>query len=125
MPDQDDGNEIKNQESPDDPLHLLAKRVDLLEIASHEKQRPWYTQPSTVVAIVALLVSLGTTMYTQRASKQETIRSKKEELRKLTLNLIEIRQSMLKGIASPDGPDSQAGPLQQLLLQSSKKPRPS
>jgi tetratricopeptide (TPR) repeat protein len=116
MPNQDAETVIhaKSEES-ERPLDLLAKRVDLLEIASHEKNRPWYRQPSTIVSVIALLVSLGATIYSQSASKQESIRSKKEELRKLVLNLIEVHQSMRNGVVSPSQ-DPQAVVFQHRVL---------
>jgi hypothetical protein len=117
MPDQNAETVIHTKSAESErPLDLLAKRVDLLEIASHEKTRPWYRQPSTIVAVIALLISLVTTIYTQSASKQESIRSKKEELRKLVLNLIEVHQSMRKRVVSPDGQDPQAVVFQHRVL---------
>lgn len=115
MPDQDP-NLVGDQGSLDRSVRILAQRVDLLEIASHEKHRPWYKQPSVILSVVALLVSLGTTIYTQRASKQETIRSRKEELRKLTINLVELRQLIIKGMTSPDGQELQSGSIQQRVI---------
>ncbi len=104
----------------EESLEILRKRVDSLELTSQEKHKTWYRQPSTVLAIVALLVSIGSTFYSQTASKQETIRSKKEELRKLTLSLIDLRQSVSKGSPSPESVEVQsAGRQQGVYLQAS------
>lgn len=108
--------------TPEDPLVLVRQRVDLLEISSQEKRRPWFRQPSNVVAIVALAVSIASTFYSQVASKQETIRSKKEELRKLVIGLVDLRQSVMKARASPESEEVQSASRQQgVYLQAAQR----
>jgi len=48
-------------------VDTLRQRVDLLEVSSQEKRKPWYRQPSNIVAIIALLVSIASTIYSQTA----------------------------------------------------------
>src|SRR5260370_42338500 len=99
----------------EESLNTIRQRVDMLEVSSQEKRKPWYRQPSNIVAIIALLVSISSTFYSQSASKQETIRSKKEELRKLLVNLIDLRRSVLQARGSPDSWKIQSASEQQGL----------
>lgn len=93
--------------TPPEPIELLRRRVDSLELVSKEKQKPWYRQPATILSVIALVASLGATVFTQVTSSQETIRSKKEELRKLLIGLVEIRQEYMKSAPSPMSGGSQ------------------
>jgi hypothetical protein len=106
----------------EESLNTIRQRVDMLEVSSQEKRKPWYRQPSNIVAMVALLVSISSTFYSQSASKQETIRSKKEELRKLLVNLIDLRRSVLQASGSPDSWEVQSASEQQgLYLQAAQR----
>src|SRR5438445_2732835 len=89
------------------PIELLRQRLDALEVAAHEKKKSWYRQASTILSVIALVVSVATTAYTQFSSSQEAIRSKKEELRKLVIGLVEIRQDFMKSQPLPMSGDSQ------------------
>jgi tetratricopeptide (TPR) repeat protein len=105
-----------------DPVEYLRERVDLLELSSQERKKPWYRQPSTLIAVVALIVSVMTTLYSQAASKQESIRSKKEELRRLVISLIDIRQAVLKASPLPESPEIQSASREQrVYLQAAQR----
>lgn len=87
--------------TPEELIAFLTLRVDSLELASKEKQKPWYRQPSVILSVAALILSVVTTVYIQATTNQETIRAKKEELRKLVIALVELHQEARKSLTSP------------------------
>lgn len=87
---------------PFDTNDLLRGRIDALEVAAKERNRPWYRQPAVIMSIIAMVISTIGTYLAQRHTNAESIRSQKEELRRLALSLIELRAEGTK-LAPGDG----------------------
>jgi hypothetical protein len=106
----------------EDRFEVLRRRVDELELKAAETKKPWYRNPATALSGLALVLSLTTTIYTNLEGNQETIRSKKEELRKVVISLIELRESYVKAPLSPLNPQNQLlGAKQQVYLESADR----
>jgi hypothetical protein len=71
------------KDSTQDQLVTMKKEIDSLQIAMGESNRPWYRQASTIIAVAALLFSLGTTYYSNRQTRLQNIHNAKVELRGL------------------------------------------
>lgn len=68
-------------------LVLLKKEVDALQIAIHSKQLPWYKNIPTILSILALLFSFGTTAVSYLRTRSQDIQSSRIELRGLLQRL--------------------------------------
>lgn len=69
----------------------LRDRLDALEIASTEREKPWFKQAANVLSIFAVVVSSGFALY-QWLSE---VNSKKlDELQQIAIDLIETRRAM-------------------------------
>ncbi|MFQ5799963.1 MAG: hypothetical protein ACE5H0_14900 [Bacteroidota bacterium] len=80
-------------------LKLLRDQVDDLQIATSEGKKPWYRQATTLISLLALLLSGFAGYYSQKAQRAEEIRSKKEELRKTVAAVVELREDFQQRIA--------------------------
>jgi hypothetical protein len=90
------------QVSPAD-LKLLRDQVDLLQIATAEKQKPWYQQRPSLISLLALIASVITFGISQQGASRHEIREKQEQLRRL---LVDIAEIYTKGLtAEADVPD--------------------
>lgn len=69
---------------------LLKKEVDALQIAIHGQQTPWYKSMSTVLSVVALLFSFGTTFVSYKRTQSQDIQSARVELRVLLQRLASL-----------------------------------
>lgn len=87
-------------------LKLLRDQVDILQIATTEKKKPWYQQVSNIVSVIALISSVFSAIYVQIGKNSEEIRSQKEELRKTIALLIDQREDFQTRVMSIQ--DSQA-----------------
>jgi len=82
----------------DPEIKQLRDEVQRLRIATLDRERPWYRQPSTIVSLVAVLVSIGTAIFTGLETSEKDVRSKKEELRTVLATLIDLeRQRVDRG----------------------------
>jgi tetratricopeptide (TPR) repeat protein len=80
----DVGIEVRHgRDSIQDQLVTMKKEIDALQIGLGESNRPWYKQASTVIAVVALLLSFGTTYYSNRQARLQDTHNAKIELRGL------------------------------------------
>src|ERR1700686_4567719 len=70
-------------------LKLLRDRVDQLQLDAHEKDRPWYRHVSTVLSVLALLVSLITFVLGQHFEKK---RAEQDQLTGVITKLIDERK---------------------------------
>jgi hypothetical protein len=61
----------------------MKKEIDALQIQLSESNRPWYKQASIVIAMVARLLSFGTTYYSNRQTRLQNIHNARVELRGL------------------------------------------
>lgn len=80
----------KNSGDQSVDLLLLKKEVDALQIAIHGQRTPWYKSISTVLSIVALLFSFGTTLVSYKRTQSQDIQSARVELRGLLQRLASL-----------------------------------
>lgn len=59
---------------------ILKKEVDSIQIQLSQEHGPWYTKPSNFIAIIALLFSFGTTIFSYINSHNEDIRANRREV---------------------------------------------
>jgi TPR repeat protein len=81
-------------------LKLLRDQVDLLQISTLERKKPWYNQISSIIGVIAILLSVFTFVYSQISQNFEEIRSKKKELRETLATLIDLRADFQTRILS-------------------------
>lgn len=63
--------------------------------STHIKNKaPWYRQVTTIISIVALIISVFSGVYTQIAKRSEEVRSKKEELRGIVTKFVELQETL-------------------------------
>jgi tetratricopeptide (TPR) repeat protein len=72
-------------------LKLLRDQVDLLQIDTRERKRPWFKQVNSILSVIAVLFSGFTFAYSQIGQHAEDVRSKKKELRDTVAALIDLR----------------------------------
>ena len=77
-------------------LILLKKEVDALQIAIHEQRTPWYKSMSTVLSVVALLFSFGTTFVSYTRTQSQDIQSARVELRGLLQRLASLPRESIE-----------------------------
>jgi tetratricopeptide (TPR) repeat protein len=86
---------------------ILKKEVDSLQIQLSADKKPFFKNPSTIIAIVALIFSFGTTVISYVKSYQEEIRANRREARELIQRLsrlpIESFELTKKHEGSPQG----------------------
>lgn len=68
-------------------VDLMKKEIDALQIAVTGQRKPWYKQVSTILAIVALLFSFGTTYVSYHRTSIQDIQNTRQELRSLLQRL--------------------------------------
>jgi tetratricopeptide (TPR) repeat protein len=73
-------------------LKTMKAEIDALQIAMSEGSKPWYRQPSVLIACIALVFSFSTTFYANRRAHKEDVHNAKVELRELIQRLTAIPQ---------------------------------
>lgn len=71
-------------------LRTVKAEVDALQIAAMKNDTPWYGNASTLIAAFALLISLGSTIFTYMRSVEQENWALRAELRTLILRLNEL-----------------------------------
>src|SRR5205085_1794412 len=93
-------NKLLSMEPPDrlpDPqvtsadLKLIRDRVDLLQLAAAEQQKPWYKQRPSLASLLALFVSVITFVISQQTASRQEIRSKHDALLKLLTDVVALQ----------------------------------
>src|SRR5438874_2059039 len=69
------------------------RRIVLLESAVQELGKPWYRHALTIITALALLVSISSAVFTYVGKNADEIRLKKEELRKLISDVLDLKYS--------------------------------
>jgi tetratricopeptide (TPR) repeat protein len=64
-------------------VELMRREIDSLQAAALEKARPWYRNVSTLLSVIALTFSFGTTFVSYHRTKMQDIQSARAELRNL------------------------------------------
>ncbi len=75
----------------EDRLDLVRDQVDELQVRAAEPRRRWYRQTPSLPSLLALLLSIATAVYSSYERRQQDVHGKKEELRRLTSSLIDLR----------------------------------
>jgi hypothetical protein len=73
--------------NPRDPvlerLDLMKQEIDVLQITAAEKAKPWYRDLSTMMSVLALVFSFGTTYVSCRRTAAQDLLSTRQDLRSL------------------------------------------
>ncbi len=77
-------------------LDLLKKEVDALQIAVTGQNKVWYKDASTIVAVLALAFSFGTTFVSLRRADVQDVQSTRQELRGLLQRLTTLPKEALE-----------------------------
>lgn len=87
-------------------LRLTRDQVDLLQIQTAEKKKPWYRQTALLMSLIALLFS---TAFNAASVRDRTIaveKAKVEELNKILLDLVNLQEQQLQDVVLPNNPAS-------------------
>ena len=68
-------------------VDLMKREVDALQIAMSERKKPWFKNVSTLLSIIALLFSFGTTFVSYRRTENQDVEGTRQELRGLLQRL--------------------------------------
>lgn len=68
-------------------IALIKEEVDALQIAVMKKHTPWYKTVPTIISLLALLFSFGTTYFSYSHTKAQDIQTLKSELRTMLQRL--------------------------------------
>jgi tetratricopeptide (TPR) repeat protein len=82
-----EGENPSDSPPPRDDLATMKAEIDALQISAAEKTKPWYLQASVLIALLALVFSLGTTYYSYKRTHQQDVHNAKVELRGLIQRL--------------------------------------
>jgi hypothetical protein len=86
-----------------------------LAATSAKADRPWYHDPSLIIALLALLFSFGTTAVSYIRANQQDIHDKRAELRSLILRLNQLPRENLEYSKKYEGEPLIAGGISGLL----------
>lgn len=81
--------------------NILRGRLDALDLLIAEKRPPWYRQASTLVSLLALVLSLITSYFSFRFQNATDIRAKKQQLRDTIVSLIDLNAEGAKMMSDP------------------------
>lgn len=76
-------------------VDLMKREIDGLQIAITSQKKPWYKDISTLISVLALAFSFGTTMVSYRRTQVQDIESSRQELRAMLRRLTAIPREML------------------------------
>lgn len=71
-------------------LNLLKNEVDALQIVVSERSKPWYLNVPTIISLIALLFSFGTTVVSYKRTIDQDISNSRAELRQVLQRLVEL-----------------------------------
>lgn len=71
-------------------LVTLKQEVDGLQIIATNQKKPWYRDVSTIISVLALLFSFGTTAVSLHRTKAQDVQNSRQELRTLLQRLSAI-----------------------------------
>src|SRR2546426_3294976 len=78
---------IDMSEELEQKVDLMKREIDALQIAITGQTNPWYKNISTILSVVALLFSFGTTYVSYHRTSVQDIQSRRQELRGLLQRL--------------------------------------
>jgi hypothetical protein len=79
-------------------LRALKQEVDALQIAFEKQDRPWYRDASTIIAVLALIFSFGTTWVSSRKADAQDVENQRIELRGLLQRLATLPKENLEAV---------------------------
>ena len=97
-----------------DEMHLIATDLQARVI---EKPKRWYTNPATIVSILAFSLSLVTTYFADRRVAAQDVRNAREELRVLLQRLSALPRENLEATKKYEGDPSTVNSLSSLFNQ--------
>lgn len=77
-------------------IRTIRDEVDALQVASAEKRKPFYQNPSTIISITALLFSFLTTYLSNSRVERQDVQNKRQELRSLLQRLSALPKENLE-----------------------------
>lgn len=90
-------------------FELMKREVDALQIAITGQSKPWYKNVATLLSVIALLFSFGTTYVSSRRIAAQDIQSARQELRGLLQRLAALpKENVDAGIKYVEDPASRA-----------------
>jgi hypothetical protein len=78
---------MEMSEELEQKVDLMKREIDALQIAITGHTNPWYKDVSTILSVVALLFSFGTTYVSYHRTAVQDIQSRRQELRSLLQRL--------------------------------------
>jgi hypothetical protein len=88
----------------EEKIEMMRREIDALQISSADKAKPWYKNVSTLIAVLALLFSFGTTYVSYRRTEAQDVQSMRQELRGLLQRLAALpkeRVDLFKAMGDP------------------------
>ncbi len=92
-------------------LVLLKREVDSLQIQVNSQNTPWYKSASTILSVVALLFSFGTTFVSYNRTEVQDIQNARIELRSLLQRLASLPKENIENLKKYEATDPAAGAL--------------
>jgi hypothetical protein len=77
-------------------VDVIKKEVDALQIAITGQKQIWYKNASTIISVLALLFSFGTTFVSLRRTESQDVQSSRQELRGLLQRLTALPKENLE-----------------------------
>jgi hypothetical protein len=77
-------------------ISIINKELAALRTTSAKADRPWYREPSFIIALTALLFSFGTTAVSYIRTNQQDIHDARAELRSLILRLTQLPRESIE-----------------------------
>jgi tetratricopeptide (TPR) repeat protein len=77
-------------------VEKMASEVDALQVAARKRDVPWYENVSSIIAVLALLFSFGTTYVSYRHTRLQDIQNHRIELRSLLQRLAALPKDNLE-----------------------------
>jgi tetratricopeptide (TPR) repeat protein len=78
------------EEELSDSIEVMQQEIGALQVQAMEKKRPWYCDVTTMVATLAFLLSLCTTLFSYWQTQQQQLHNNRAELRSLLQRLSEL-----------------------------------
>jgi hypothetical protein len=75
-------------------MDLVRQQIAELQIASAEKSKPWYREPSSFLSLVAIVASIITFVISQGSQEVQDVRARKEQLETLLTNLLALQTEL-------------------------------
>jgi tetratricopeptide (TPR) repeat protein len=86
----------------EDRLTLVRDEVDILQTAAAEKKKPWFRQTPSLASVLALLVSIGTAVYSAIERQRQDVEQKHNALRGLVSELLDLSGESQTKLASAE-----------------------